>query len=95
MNKKVRVGTLYKYYPVPFDMIRPPFGNPHKGQIVKVVNKFGCPPANTMGMCYINSFPEDKFLGMVCTNSLISVKSGAIKKEAWKKVGMTLIEKGE
>ena len=67
---KVRVGSMYSYDPVLMDMLHPPFGNPDKGDIVRVVNKHGCPKANTMGMCYIED-GHGKFLGMVCTNSLV------------------------
>lgn len=71
MNK-VRVGSKYIYDSVVFDMLNPPFGEIehilHVGDTVKVINKFGCPPANTMGMCYISK--DDKFVGMVMTNSL-------------------------
>ena len=69
MNRKVRVGSKYSFQPVMFDIINPPFGELKEGQIVKVINKFGCPPANTMGMCYVEL--NGVFAGMVCTNSLI------------------------
>jgi hypothetical protein len=70
MNRKVRVGSKYVYDPVMMDVLNPPFGNPNPGDLVKVINKFGCPPANTMGMCYIEF--GGIFMGMVCTNSLIN-----------------------
>jgi hypothetical protein len=70
-SKKVRVGATYKYDPVPFDRFNPPFGC-NKGDTVKVVNMPGCPRANTMGMCYVQK--GGKFAGMVCTNSLESVR---------------------
>lgn len=70
MNRKVRVKSLYAYYPVPLDMCNPPFGVIEEGQIVRVINKYGCPKANTMGMCYIETYNEGLFVGMVCTNSL-------------------------
>lgn len=70
--KKVRVGSIYAYDPVLMDVCSPPFGNPEKGDIVRVVNKFGCPPANTMGMCYIERL-DGEFLGMVSVNSLIKL----------------------
>lgn len=72
-NKKVRVGSLYAYDPVPFDQFSPPSKFIHSGDVVKVVNLRGCPRANTMGMCYI-AFPDGEFIGMVCTNSLKKVK---------------------
>ena len=73
MNK-VRVGSIYKYEPVGIDRFNPPVGNPQEGDLLKVVNLFGCPPANTMGHCYVNfvdTGDNKKFAGMVCTNSLI------------------------
>ena len=76
MNRKVRVGSYYAYEPVMFDELNPPVNYVEPGQIVRVINKFGCPPANTMGMCYIEipdmNRPSEKgeFIGMVCTNSL-------------------------
>lgn len=52
--KRVRVGKLYTYHPVGWDIID------HKnapnivvGEIVKVVNLPGCPKANTMGHCHV------------------------------------------
>jgi len=69
--RKVRVGSKYVYDPVLFDKLNPPVVNVVRGQLVKVVNLRGCPPANTMGMCYINF--NGIFAGMVCTNSLINL----------------------
>lgn len=70
MRKKVKVGKSYKYEPVMFDLLNPPFGA-GPGDIVQVVNLPGCPKANTMGMCHINK--DGEFAGMVCTNSLVDV----------------------
>ena len=71
MNKKVRVGSKYIYDPVMLDVLNPPKVQYVKqGDLVKVINMFGCPPANTMGMCYISL--NGNFAGMVCTNSLIN-----------------------
>jgi len=69
---KVRVGSLYAYHPVMMDVLHPPFGNPENGAILRVINKHGCPKANTMGMCYVETM-DGEFMGMVCTNSLIHV----------------------
>ena len=68
-NKRVRVGASYKYIPVMMDKCNPPFGNPQEGDVLTVVNKPGCPKANTMGMCYVNN-KDGEFMGLVCTNSL-------------------------
>jgi hypothetical protein len=70
---KVRVNSKYRYDPVALDRLHPPYGVINgwlkPNDTVKVVNKYGCPPANTMGHCYIESL-DGKFLGLVCTNSL-------------------------
>jgi hypothetical protein len=72
-NKKVRVNSKYRYNPVFLDKFKPAIpGALVKGDIVKVVNKFGCPPANTMGMAYVEK--DGKFCGMVCCNSLEDLK---------------------
>ena len=70
---RVRAGCKYRYVPVPIDEITPPFGvedgNLTSDDIVKVVNKYGCPKANTMGHCHIETL-SGHFLGLVHTNSL-------------------------
>ena len=75
--RKVRVGSVYIFDPVIMDRNTLP-----KGTVVKVVNLHGCPPANTMGMCYVlkenlEIYSEKydghwEFHGMVCTNSLVN-----------------------
>jgi hypothetical protein len=51
---RVRANATYFYDPCPLDQIH---GNArdlfNKGDKVRVVNFHGCPPANTMGQCYI------------------------------------------
>ena len=66
-NRRVRVNKEYRFEPVPFDVLNPPFGAA-PGDVVRVVNLPGCPRANTMGMCHVEK--DGKFAGMVCTNSL-------------------------
>jgi hypothetical protein len=69
---KVRVGKMYKYNPVWIDRFDPAIpGMLNSGYIVKVVNKFGCPKANTMNHCYVEK--NGIFAGMVCCNSLEQV----------------------
>lgn len=69
-TKKVRVGQRFYYRPNLFDIVRGP-ADLKEGDHVQVVNLHGCPPANTMGMCYVKRVNVDeKFVGMVCTNSL-------------------------
>ena len=72
-SRKVRVNSNYIFVPVPMDEINPAIpGALSEGDLVKVVNLRGCPPANTIGFCYVNK--NGKFSGMVCTNSLIPIK---------------------
>ena len=66
---KVRVGSKYKYNPVMMDILYPASINTLKlGDIVKVVNKFGCPPANNMGHCYVEK--DGEFQGLIRCDSL-------------------------
>jgi hypothetical protein len=70
--KNKKVNTLYRYNPAPMDKIDPPFGansgELKEGDIVKTVNKTGCPKFGTMGHCYIEK--DGRFMGMVCLDSL-------------------------
>ena len=68
---RVRVNSKYKYEPVILDKCNPANTGLEEGDIVKVINKYGCPPANTMGQCYVEK--DGKFMGMVCTNSLVKI----------------------
>lgn len=70
MVQKVRVGGRYRYEPVLFDLLNPPF-DVQKGDTVTVVNLPGCPKANTMGMAHVAK--DGKFAGMVMTNSLVKL----------------------
>lgn len=69
--RKVRVGNWYIYKPVGMD-IWDPCTDLKTGEKVKVVNKFGCPRANTIGHCYVDNV-EGKFKGLVLCNSLEEV----------------------
>ena len=62
---RVRVGSLYRFHPVFIDRNVPC----EDGTIVRVINLYGCPPANTMGQCYIEHLGGE-FIQMVCVNSL-------------------------
>lgn len=67
---KVKVGHSYSYYPCMQDTCFPCQGNDLiAGMVVKVINKHGCPPANTMGNCYVTK-DEGQTFCMVSTNSL-------------------------
>lgn len=77
---KVRVNACYYFYPVFFDKVEIGWRRAglHEGQKVRVINLFGCPKANTMGMCYIVPADAkkddrghwDKDFAMVMTGSL-------------------------
>ena len=70
--KRVRVGKLYTYHPVLWDV----FDNKvtlQEGEIVKVVNLPGCPKANTMDRCHVQARVETgewQFAGLVMCASL-------------------------
>jgi hypothetical protein len=67
-TRKVRVGQVFIYNPVLIDKINPPY-NVAFGDVVRVINKYGCPPANTMGHRYVEHL-DGQFAGLVATNSL-------------------------
>ncbi len=73
-RNRVRAGAKYRFDPVPLDQINPPHGVTSgliaAGDMVRVVNLSGCPKANTMGHCHIQTMAGE-FAGLVCTNSLI------------------------
>jgi len=66
---KVRVGQVLYYVANLLDRCDGQTGLA-EGTQVKVINLHGCPPANTMGHCYVGDTITGKFIGMVCTNSL-------------------------
>lgn len=66
---RVRAGSLYFYNPVLLDVVDGRT-NLKKGDIVRVVNLNGAPPANTMGHCYVADPNTNDFIGMVACNSL-------------------------
>jgi hypothetical protein len=72
--KRVRVGKLYTYHPVGWDILDSKNApNIVAGEIVKVVNLPGCPKANTMGHCHVQTRTETgewKFTGLVMCASL-------------------------
>lgn len=72
--KRVRVGKLYTYHPVGWDILDSKNApNIVAGEIVKVVNLPGCPKANTMGHCHVQARVETgewQFAGLVMCSSL-------------------------
>ena len=65
---KVRANTEYIFYPNLLDRCSPSHHGLTPGDIVKVVNLYGCPPCNTMGHAHVEL--NGRFIGLVHTNSL-------------------------
>lgn len=66
---RVRNGTVGVYRPVGMDVWNP-CSSAKVGQVVRVKNQWGCPPAGTMGHCHIVDAESGAFLGLVLCNSL-------------------------
>jgi len=73
---RVRNGQLVRYTGASlYDRFRPCTGNNlQPGQIVRVCTLPSAPPPNTMGQCYVADPETGKFICMVSTGSLESVK---------------------
>ena len=69
MTNKVRVGSWYRFQAVGLDVYSPCHQGLKNGQVVKVIDKYGCPPANTMGHFYVET-EDGQFMGLVSTGSL-------------------------
>lgn len=72
MNGKRR-GVTYRFDPVLIDRTDPPV-NVRPGDLVRIKDQHGCPPAGTMGMCHVVHADTGEFAGLVCLNSLQPVK---------------------
>jgi hypothetical protein len=68
--QRVRVGQRFTWEPVMLDACDPRLAWLAKGTELRVINLRGCPPANTMGHCYVETVAEKEFVGLVCCNSL-------------------------
>jgi hypothetical protein len=67
---RVRVGSIYVFNPEGFDRFDPKT-DLEPGELVRVINLSGAPPANTMGQCYVERENNPGvFTGMVSTASL-------------------------
>lgn len=66
---KVKAGLVYRYNPCMWD-IMDKRTDLEKGDLVKVKNIPGCPPANTMGHCHVVNPDTEEFIGLVHCNSL-------------------------
>lgn len=67
--RRVTPHKVYRYVPVPLDRFDARTDLSY-GDIVKVINRPGAPPANTAGHCYVEK--DGKVAGLVVTNSLIT-----------------------
>lgn len=68
---KVRANSVYRFNPCMWDVIDPKVNAPLcTGDIVRVKNMRGCPPANTMQHAHIVNAVTGEFIGLVHTNSL-------------------------
>jgi len=68
---RVHVGSVYIYHACGFDRTLPPY-DMQEGDIVEVRNIHGCPPANTLGHCYVFHH-NGRFGGLVQVASLSPV----------------------
>jgi hypothetical protein len=50
------------------DVLHPPY-KVRKGDVVRVVNLYGCPKANTMGHAHVEHL-DGTFGGLVCSKSI-------------------------
>lgn len=68
---KVRVNSIYRYEPNGWDTFDRTANNGLvRGQLVRVINLYGCPKANTMGQCYVADLKTGIWC-MVSTGSLV------------------------
>ncbi len=68
--KRVRVGKVYTFAPVPMDRFFPAAQNIKAGDKVIPRNMPGCPPCGTMGHCHVIRADTGEFAGLVHCNSL-------------------------
>lgn len=66
---RVCVNSLYVFDPVMWDVLDPKT-ELTRGDVVRVANLRGCPPANTMNHCHVVNPFTGEFIGLVHTNSL-------------------------
>jgi hypothetical protein len=69
----VRAGRRYVFKPNMLDVLLSRHHTCKDGDIVKVKNLYGCPPAGTMGQCHVVNPVTGQLYGMVSCNSLVPV----------------------
>ena len=67
-----RIGSLRVFYPVGWDVFDASDRTPDKGEVVKVVQPFGCPKNGTTGQVYVEG---SKGVVMVHKNSIAAPAS--------------------
>jgi hypothetical protein len=73
---KVRVNSVYQFNPNGWDTFDACGQLLKPGDLVQVINVYGCPPANTMGQCYVRLVGDSsKAFQMVSTGSLSKSQS--------------------
>lgn len=72
---KVRAGRTYTYDPVPLDQFAGHLRHIEPGTLVRVVSPPGCPKANTLGHCFVETLTKE-FVGLVCCVSLKVSRKG-------------------
>jgi hypothetical protein len=68
--RRVKAGRVYVFQPVGMDLWDSRTLGIKPGDLVRVVNLYGCPPANTMAHCHIETADGGEFAGLVMTASL-------------------------
>ncbi len=68
MVESVNVGQNYKFNPCHFDSVISPVEGLMPGDIVRVVDRSGCPNTGMAGNCYVSK--DGSFMGMVRLASL-------------------------
>lgn len=68
MVEIVNVGQIYKFSPCYFDSVTSPVEGLMPGDIVRVVDRSGCPNPGIAGNCYVSK--DGSFMGMVRLASL-------------------------
>lgn len=81
--KRVRIGTIYRFEPVSWDIFRPANSGLEPNEPVRVVALSGCPRPGTMGHCHVERIsPLDGqwiFAGLVLLASLQPWKPYKVK----------------
>jgi hypothetical protein len=85
---RVRANATYFYDPCFLDKHGDASSKFNRGDKVRVVNLYGCPPANTMGHCYIvaadakkNACGNYETFAMVAVGSLEKTKPAEVTPE--------------